>query len=126
MSRIRSKDSRPEVKLRRLLFSLGYRYRLQAGGLPGRPDVAFTARRKAVFLHGCFWHCHRGCPRASTPKSRREYWGPKLRRNRERDAEVLAALRAEGWDAHVVWECELGDERLPQRLCRFLGPPKHR
>jgi DNA mismatch endonuclease (patch repair protein) len=107
MARIRGRDTGPELKLRRLLHAAGYRYRLHGPGLPGRPDLVFTRRRAAVFVHGCFWHGH-DCPRgARAPKANAAYWAAKIARNRARDAGVEARLRASGWTAHTVWECEL-------------------
>ena len=125
MSRVRGRDTKPEMAVRRLLHGLGYRYRLKWPGLPGRPDVIFPGRRKAVFVHGCFWHRHPGCCLARLPKSRLDFWLPKLEGNRERDARNLAALAERGWEAFVVWECELADKvSLRQRLVDFLGGTK--
>lgn len=126
MSRVRSKNTRPELIVRRILSQLGYRYRLHARALPGRPDMAFRSRRKALFVHGCFWHQHLGCPKARPPKSREHYWAPKLTRNRQRDAEAIAEMAALGWSAFVIWQCEIRDtEVLTDRLIEFLGPPPH-
>lgn len=125
MRRIRSGDTGPELALRRALHGLGYRYRVRPKGLPGRPDIVFPARRKAVFVHGCFWHRHEGCPRARVPKTNSSYWGPKLAGNAARDAEHLAQLRQEGWEVLVVWECELRDKAAAvRRAAEFLGPPR--
>ncbi len=112
MSLIRAKNTRPEMIVRRLLHREGYRYRLHAAGLPGRPDIVFRTRRKAVFVHGCFWHRHPNpeCKLARLPKSRPEFWEPKLEANRLRDGRVIEALRQDGWDSLVVWECELRQE----------------
>jgi DNA mismatch endonuclease (patch repair protein) len=127
MSRIRGKHTKPEVAVRRLLHASGFRFRLHRRDLPGTPDIAFPSRHKAVFVHGCFWHAHERCPRAFTPKTRRDFWSGKLARNRARDAEHLNALRGRGWDVHVVWECEIGDAALASRLGRFLrGTPTRR
>lgn len=121
MARIRSQDTQPEVTVRRLLFSLGYRYRLHRRDLPGSPDICFPSRKKVVFVHGCFWHRHDGCARTSTPKTRTSYWEDKFRKNVVRDRRNLLDLAALGWDAMVVWECETRDlERLAARLARFL------
>ncbi len=121
MSLVRSRDTRPEREVRRLLTGLGYRYRLQYGKLPGRPDFAFPGRRKVLWVHGCFWHRHSGCKLARLPKSRQEFWVAKLEGNRERDQRVQAEVRAMGWHTSTVWECELRDrERLSKRLKRFL------
>jgi DNA mismatch endonuclease (patch repair protein) len=107
--------------VRQIAYALGYRFRLHFRKLPGTPDLAFPGRRKAVFVHGCFWHRHKGCRRASIPKSNRAFWRAKLARNASRDAEELAAIRKQGWRALVVWECEVKNEpRLAARLRRFL------
>ena len=120
MSRVRSKDSRPEMFVRRLVFSLGYRYRLHVSGIPGRPDLVFSGRRKVIFVHGCFWHRHADCALARLPKSRLEFWLPKLDANRLRDQENVRSLRRDGWAVLTIWECEIGDPRLPSRIERFL------
>ncbi len=121
MARIRAKDTKPEMIVRRLLHRHGYRYRLHAKDLPGTPDIVFRRRRKAVFVHGCFWHQHKGCKSASVPKTRVAYWKPKLARNRERDTASLAALVKMGWKAIVVWECQTRNpEIMLRRLVRFL------
>lgn len=121
MRLIRAKDTKPELAVRRALFALGYRYRLHAAKLPGKPDLVFPGRRKAIFIHGCFWHRHSGCKKTRTPKTRLEYWQPKFAANVARDERNQAALRAEGWRFMVVWECELHDlDRLTRRIVRFL------
>ncbi len=122
MRAVKSRDTAPEMIVRRLVTALGHRYRLHRKDLPGKPDLAFIGRRKAIFVHGCFWHQH-DCPRgARTPKSRRDYWAPKLARNKARDAEHLAKLQDMGWEALVVWECEMKDrDALRDRLAAFLG-----
>ena len=109
MSGIRSKGMKPEMTVRRQLHSMGYRYRLHRRDLPGKPDLVFPARRKIIFVHGCFWHQHAdpACRIARRPKSNREYWMPKLERNVARDAENRARLRELGWKVHVIWECEV-------------------
>jgi len=117
MSRIRSRHTQPELIVRRLAHALGYRFRLHRNDLPGTPDLVFSARKKAVFVHGCFWHRHSGCRYASTPKSNVDYWQSKFRVNVERDARVLRELLALGWSPLVIWECELLDlEALTIRL----------
>lgn len=124
MSRIRSTDTKPELRVRRLVHGLGYRYRLHAKGLPGRPDLVFGARRKVIFVHGCFWHRHKGCPRNRIPKSpeRRAFWRAKLDGNVLRDRKNASALRGMGWRVLVVWECEMKDlDRLADRIKVFLG-----
>lgn len=122
MASVKAKDTRPEMLVRRLLFSLGFRYRLHDRGLPGSPDIVFRGRKKAIFVHGCFWHRHEGCPLARLPKSRLDFWIPKLEGNRERDARKLLQLQSQGWDALVIWECELKDlNLLEKKLNGFLG-----
>src|SRR4051812_24588479 len=104
MQNIRSTNTGPELVLRRLLYTLGYRYRLHVRTLPGRPDIVFQSRRKVIFVHGCFWHQHSACREGRIPSSRIEYWGPKLRMNQERDSAHCAQLEAEDWKVLVVWE----------------------
>lgn len=125
MGRIRRSDTKPEWAVRRLLHRLGYRYRLQWKEAPGRPDVAFPGRRKAIFVHGCFWHQHEGCKLAHVPETRRAFWQLKFDRNRARDARNIADAGSQGWDCLVVWECETRDEEaLGQCLIAFLGGRK--
>lgn len=125
MRAVRGKDTSPEWTVRRLLHRLGYRYRLHARNLPGSPDIAFPARRKAIFVHGCFWHAH-GCSIGQPPKSRLDYWLPKLERNRERDSRKDAALMALGWKTLTVWQCETRDsDALAASLRAFLGAPQN-
>lgn len=123
MSRIRGRDTKPELVVRRLLHAMGYRYRLQAKELPGNPDIVFRSRRKAIFVHGCFWHRHPDpdCALARMPKSRLDFWAPKLEANRARDLANVERLEAMGWKVALVWECELRDsERLGNRLRQFI------
>ncbi|NEX93553.1 DNA mismatch endonuclease Vsr [Caulobacter sp. 17J65-9] len=122
MGRVKQKDTGPELKVRKALTRLGYRYRLHRRDLPGSPDVVFPGRKIALFVHGCFWHGH-DCPRgARQPKANAEYWSAKIARNRARDAEAQAALTARGWRPLTVWECELRDTpALEARLKRELG-----
>ena len=125
MSRVKSRDTTPERRVRRVLTDLGYRYRLQDRSLPGRPDLVFKGRRKVIFVHGCFWHgCTRdGCRGARLPKSNTEYWVEKRSKNMNRDQRVLNELAAMGWSSLVVWECELSElEALAERLRGYLGP----
>jgi DNA mismatch endonuclease (patch repair protein) len=120
----RSRDTRPELAVRRLLFGLGYRYRLHRRDIPGCPDIVFPVRRKLVFVHGCFWHQHlsKSCPLWAQPKSNLHYWEPKLRRNRERDRVVNRQLKATDWKVTVVWECQTKNHLLlARRLSGFLG-----
>ena len=111
--------------VRRLLHRAGYRYRLHGKKLPGKPDIVFSARRKVIFVHGCFWHQHdaSACLDGRRPKSNTGYWHPKLARNVERDAEHVECLKQAGWTVLTVWECEVKDEdALASRLASFLGP----
>ena len=125
MAKIRRANTRPEWVVRRSLFAMGYRYRLQWRAAPGRPDIAFPGRRKAIFVHGCFWHQHEGCFLSHVPSTRREFWQSKFDRNRARDARDLKLAKDTGWDALVVWECETRDRcGLEERLIKFLGPSK--
>ncbi|XKH01610.1 DNA mismatch endonuclease Vsr [Marinobacter nauticus] len=122
MSRVRSRDTKPEMVVRRLVHGMGFRYRLHVDSLPGKPDMVFRFRRAVIFVHGCFWHRHPGCKLARLPKSRREFWRRKLEENRERDQRNEAKLRELGWRVMVVWECELGDlEGTAEKLKGFLN-----
>ncbi len=119
MRAVKSRDTQPEMTVRRLVHSMGYRYRLHRKDLPGKPDLAFISRRKAIFVHGCFWHGH-DCPRGSRePKTNRDYWIPKIAKTRERDKTTIECLREMGWEALVIWECEM-DRSLPGRVRAFL------
>ncbi len=123
MARVRGRDTKPEMIVRRLLHRMGYRYRLHRKDLPGRPDIVFGKRRKVIFVHGCFWHRHDdpACRLARLPKSRLEFWEPKLAANAERDARHQQALRKAGWGILVVWECQLRhSEQLENILKQFL------
>lgn len=121
MAAIRSKDTEPEMIVRRMVHAMGYRYRLHRPDLPGKPDLVLSRKRKIIFVHGCFWHQH-DCPFSHVPKSNASYWAPKLERNRARDLEHLRKLRAHGWKCLVLWECELAkSERLRRRLEKFLA-----
>jgi DNA mismatch endonuclease (patch repair protein) len=124
MSAIRGKGTKPELLVRRLLHRLGYRYRLHRKDLPGRPDIVFLKRRKAIEVRGCFWHQHPdpSCRKARQPASNEAFWNEKLRRNVERDAANLKRLGDAGWEVLVLWECELSATDLAPRLTNFLGP----
>lgn len=111
MSRIRGKDTKPEILVRKYLFARGLRFRKNDKRYPGRPDVVLPKYKTAVFVHGCFWHLHEGCKYAKMPKSNVEYWEEKLYRNRERDARNQAELKAMGWTVLTVWECELKKDK---------------
>jgi DNA mismatch endonuclease (patch repair protein) len=122
MRRVKSRDTKPEIELRRMVWALGYRYRKNRPDVIGRPDLAFVGRRRVIFLHGCFWHRH-NCPSGTrAPKSRKRFWGAKFRQNVARDAHVMSELKAAGWRALVVWECELNNQqRVEQRVRKFLN-----
>jgi DNA mismatch endonuclease (patch repair protein) len=114
MSRIRSRDTKPELVVRSLLHRQGYRFRLHRKDLPGRPDIVLPRYRTVVFIHGCFWHQHKACPAGHMPKSRQDYWEPKLARNVKRDAKHRRQLRAQGWQVLTVWECQI--KRNPKKV----------
>lgn len=121
MARVRSRDTKPEMMVRRLVHAMGYRYRLHAKDLPGKPDLVFRSREKVIFIHGCFWHQHEDCALARLPKSRQNFWVPKLDANRQRDVRNECALQHAGWDVLTIWECELGDvAKLRTRIRGFL------
>lgn len=121
MARIRSHGTKPEMIVRRAVHALGFRFRLHRRDLPGCPDLVFPARRKVIFVHGCFWHRHTCSIARRVPVTRQEYWGPKLERNVERDEAALTALAELGWEPLTIWECEIADpSALSERLKRFL------
>jgi len=121
MSRIRSKDTKPELRVRSLVHRLGFRFRLHRKDLPGKPDIVLPRHRKVIFVHGCFWHGHPGCPRATRPTSRVDFWNAKLDRNIARDAAALGKLKQAGWKVLTIWECELKEDlKLTKRLERYL------
>ena len=121
MAQVKSKGMKPEMKVRRLLHGLGYRYRLQRADLPGKPDIVFPSRRKIVFVNGCFWHNHSDCPRVRIPASNRDYWLSKLERNKARDERNICLLEEKGWSVITVWECQLKDiQATTEQLVAFL------
>src|SRR6185437_1964919 len=121
MARVRSRDTKPELVVRRLVHALGYRYRLYRAGLPGKPDLVLPRQKKAIFVHGCFWHGHDCGAGTNRPRSNLAYWRTKLLKNRRRDATNCRALKRLGWRVLVLWECQLGNpERLRSRIERFL------
>lgn len=123
MAKVQSENTSAELKVRSLIHRLGYRFRLHAKNLPGKPDILFPGRRKVIFVHGCFWHQHEGCKRAKRPASNTDYWNKKLDRNVSRDQANLLALQEQGWDVLIVWECETAHlSSLIEKLTRFLGP----
>lgn len=125
MRAVRSKDTGPEIAVRRLAHKLGFRFRLHRKDLPGTPDLVFPKFRKVIFVHGCFWHGH-DCPRgARAPKTNRDYWERKLERNKARDAKALSDLRSMGWQAQTIWECEIRDSgKLKQTIVSFMATDK--
>lgn len=124
MSRVGSKNTKPELDVRRTLHGLGYRYGLHERKLPGSPDIVFSKKQKAIFVHGCFWHGH-NCKYGRLPTSKQEYWGPKIARNCERDIHNIKQLKEAGWDAFVIWQCQLKDRAsIFSIVIEFLGPPK--
>jgi len=121
MALVRAKDTGPELAVRRLVHGQGYRYRLHRRDLPGTPDLTFPGLGKVIFVHGCFWHRHKGCSLARLPKSRVDFWLPKLEGNAKRDTRNVRALRQMGWSVLTVWQCQLcNTARLTNRIRRFL------
>ena len=121
MKRVKQRDTTPELIVRKVLFSSGYRYRIHRKDLPGSPDIVFPGRRKIIFVNGCFWHGHENCLRASLPKTRLEYWKDRILQNQKRDARAIAALERLGWVVDTIWECQTKDMvSLEERLTRFL------
>lgn len=121
MSRIRGKDTKPEMTVRRVLWAAGLRYRLHDKRLPGNPDLIFAARRTVIFVHGCFWHCHDECSNFRIPKTRTDWWTAKLMRNKARDVAVRNELEAVGWRVIVIWECQVENRSLLNELIRKLN-----
>ncbi len=124
MAAIKSKDMKPEMLVRQIAHGLGFRYRLHAKDLPGRPDLVVRSRKKAIFVHGCFWHQHSdsACPRTNTPKSNTAYWTKKLEGNVNRDRQVRRELQEAGWDVLIIWECQTKDRAdLSKKLRNFLS-----
>jgi DNA mismatch endonuclease (patch repair protein) len=120
MSLVRSTNTKPELRVRRLVHRLGYRYRLHSAELPGKPDLVFPSKGKVIFVHGCFWHGHE-CKLGRIPKSRIEYWGTKITTNRNRDLMTLSKLGELGWKCLTIWECDLRDEsKLIQLIKSYL------
>lgn len=122
MRRVRSTGTRPEMIVRNIVRRIGVRYRSCALNLPGKPDLVVRSQRKAILVHGCFWHAH-GCVASKLPKSNRSYWKNKQLKNAARDTRIASALRSRGWKLMVIWECQIRNgNRLQSRLCRFLRP----
>ena len=121
MKRVRSRDTSPELIVRRILYGMGYRYRLNYAALPGKPDLVFIGRRKAVFVHGCFWHGHTCKAGQKVPKTNSDYWSRKLAKNKLRDEKIIDSLIADGWCVFIVWECQTKDLAcLQSRLRAFM------
>jgi DNA mismatch endonuclease (patch repair protein) len=123
MSRVRGKDTKPELMVRRHLHAKGLRFRLHQSGLPGRPDLVFPSRRVAVFVHGCFWHGHEGCRKATIPATRPEFWRAKIDGNRARDQRVVAELGALGWSVFTVWQCSITPQALDHLTSEISALP---
>jgi DNA mismatch endonuclease (patch repair protein) len=123
MARVRSKDTKSELIVRRMVHRLGFRYRLHGKGLPGKPDMVFASRMKVIFVHGCFWHRHTArCPLTRMPKSNLEFWQSKFEENHRRDEKHVRLLRAAGWKVLTVWECQISrTDALKARIIKFLG-----
>jgi DNA mismatch endonuclease, patch repair protein len=127
MSRVRSVDTTPEKIVRSLVQRLGFRFRLHRGDLPGKPDIVLKKYKIVIFVHGCFWHRHLGCPRASEPATHQDYWMPKFTRTSQRDARNQKELKERGWDVLVVWECELKSlDKLVNKLVNIICPGEFR
>lgn len=122
MARVRAKDTKPEMFVRRIVHAAGYRYKLHDANLPGKPDLVFGRRRKVIFIHGCFWHSHGACSLARIPKSNLDFWINKLQRNKARDEENIKKLHELGWEVLVLWECELrSSDVLVMKIANYLG-----
>ena len=121
MSRIKGKDTLPEKTVRRILHRMGYRFRLHVKDLPGKPDIVLPKHNKIIFVHGCFWHGHRGCKRAARPESNSEFWNRKIDSNIKRDEKNLKALRSMGWDVLIIWQCQMENkEKLRRKISEFM------
>ena len=120
MSAIKSKNTKPEIAVRKLLHSLGYRFRLHSKDLPGSPDIVLPKYNTVIFVHGCFWHRHKNCKYASTPKTRKEFWEKKFKDNVKRDLEIQEKIRNIGWQSVIIWECELKNYEKLEKLFREI------
>ena len=123
MSQVKSKDTKPELLVRKFVFSKGFRYRVNYKKLPGKPDIVFVAKKKVIFIHGCFWHGHKGCSYATIPKTRTAWWETKINGTKERDLKNAKALKAEGWKILNVFECDLKSakrEKMLDKILKFL------
>ena len=121
MGRIRAKNTKPEVAVRSMLHRNGYRFRIHRKDLPGKPDIVLSKYKTVIFVHGCFWHQHRGCKRATIPKSNNDYWIPKLEKNKKKDKRYKFLLKKLGWNVMTIWECEINNsEKLGRKIRDFL------
>jgi DNA mismatch endonuclease, patch repair protein len=121
MASVRGQNTKPEILVRKLVHSLGYRFRLHQKQFPGKPDLVLPRHEKIIFIHGCFWHGHRGCSRAALPSTNTEFWQKKIGANRSRDIKVTRKLGLTGWRVQVIWQCQTKDvAKLKQRLLQFL------
>ena len=121
MSRIKAKNTTPEIRVRSALHRAGYRFRLHAKDLPGKPDIVLPKYKTVILVHGCFWHRHRGCPKATMPSSNQEYWKQKFQRNVERDKQEQIELKKLGWEVIVVWECSVKQDTFLQALVNRIA-----
>lgn len=122
MAAVHSKNTKPEMVVRKLVFGMGYRYRLHSANLPGKPDLVFPGRKKVIFVHGCFWHRHKGCRYATAPKTRVDFWEGKFDANVARDKRTNRELKTIGWSVLTVWQCQLKEpEKLARKLDDFLS-----
>jgi DNA mismatch endonuclease (patch repair protein) len=122
MAAVHSKNTKPELVVRKLVFGMGYRYRLHSAKLPGKPDLVFPGRHKVIFVHGCFWHRHKGCRYATSPKTRVDFWEAKFDANVARDKRTNRELKELGWSVLMVWQCQLKEpEKLARKLDDFLS-----
>ena len=125
MSHNRAKNTGPELRLRNALWHLDFRYRINVKRLPGSPDIVLPKYRTVIFVHGCFWHGHKDCKNASTPKTNTDFWKAKITRNKERDQEVWRKLEAKGWSVIIVWECQLKKAVLNETIAHVAAEIKH-
>jgi DNA mismatch endonuclease (patch repair protein) len=127
MARVRGRDTRPEKLVRSVVHNLGFRFRVAPQRMTGKPDIVLPRHNKVVFVHGCFWHQHKGCARAARPKTRVDFWNAKLDRNVSRDSEVILRLEEAGWNCLIVWECETSNvDAMRRKLRRFLKGRRQR
>lgn len=124
MSHIKSKNTKPEITVRKIIYSLGYRYRLHRKDLPGKPDLAFIKKKKVIFINGCFWHGHSGCKKSALPDTNYEFWNDKIKNNVNRDTRNYKLLKDMGWKYLVIWQCEIKNdnlENIKSNIIHFLN-----